>query len=107
MSKQIKDFGIVDESVGYEVRVDINKPVSEYAKDFLIIFNNVKTDNRLIRVRNGRHNDVYVTCVERAVDDLKYWLSDFGKVYDEPSKVLLCECDGAYDLDTYDEVFFY
>lgn len=107
MNKSVEDFGVVKTMVGYEVRVDIDKPISEYAKDFLVLFNNVKTDNRLIRIRNGRFNDVYIVCVESAVDDLMYWLSDFGKVYSEPSKVLLCECDGSFDLDTFDELIVY
>ena len=64
----------------YRVEVKLPSPIDEYAKNFLAIYNNVREDNRLLKMYNNRGNSVFVVVREDIKDDAVDWLEIFGEI---------------------------
>jgi hypothetical protein len=59
----------------------INKPVQEYALDFLNIFNNAREyPDTFYNVMNNSGDCVYVTCNTKRKDSVKEYLEEFGEI---------------------------
>lgn len=88
---------------GYAVTVEIE--AKEYAENFLHIFNNVRANNDLIKVRNYYNdNDVTVYCKAEARDNLVNYLKAFGKIKGH-EKVLIYQMEEPdYDIDKYYDI---
>lgn len=93
---------------GYEVGVELSHDLNQYALDFLHIFNNVKSQDGLIRVWNDYNNTVYVVSDEDTHNALVEYLKQFGEIKSDRLVQLLrvdsfaSEID--YDLDKYDDL---
>ena len=62
----------------------IDKSVREYALDFLNIINNAREyPNTFYKVENNSGNNVYITCRTSDKENVKYYLTQFGKIIDE------------------------
>lgn len=68
---------------GYQVKVDITTGLEDYKNAFLIIYNNYKTDHRLLHFKNDYNNGIYITVEEDNVEDAVNWLEQFGNVTKE------------------------
>ena len=88
-------------SLGFEVGVELSGDLQQYALDFLHIFNNVKSDNDLIRVWNDYGKIVYVVCRENAHSPLIEYLAQFGKiVHDDPVEIMTIGDGFMIEYDT-------
>lgn len=89
----------------YEVNVNLDESLQEYALDFLRIFNTVKTQDSLIRVTNDYSNGVQVVCKAEALEATKDYLSNFGEITNV-DKVLCVEFaeDVECNYDEYEDV---
>lgn len=67
-------------SKGYQVKVDITTGLDDYKTAFLAIYNNYKSDYRLLHFENDYHNGIYVTVDEEELEDTVKWLEQFGEV---------------------------
>ena len=92
----------VIETEGYSVTVEIDGNVNEYAESFLHIFNNVRANKELLKVKNHYdNNDVTVYCELDSKDALVKYLKMFGKIK-SCEKVLVYQMEEPdYDLDKY------
>lgn len=92
----------VFETEGYAVTVEIEGDLKEYEENFLHIFNNVRANSELIKVKNYYgSNDVTVYCELDAKDNLVKYLRAFGKIK-ECQKVLVYQMEEPeYDIDQY------
>lgn len=62
----------------------IDKPVQEYALNFLHIINNAREyPNMIYEVKNNSGNDIYVTCRTSDKESIKEYLEQFGKIVNE------------------------
>lgn len=89
---------------GYAVTVNIEGSFEEYATNFLHIFNNVRENKELLKVKNYYgSNDVTVYCESNVKDGLIKYLKMFGEIQ-SCEKVLLYQVDEPdYDIDEYDD----
>ena len=89
----------------YEVGIVIEGTIQEYAMNFLHIFNNVKTQEGMIRLTNDYCNGVQVVCTEEMLEPTKKYLSQFGEIQNV-AKVLCMslEEDPDYDWKTYEDL---
>lgn len=90
---------------GYAITVDVKGDIDEYAKSFLHIFNNVRENKDLLKVRNYYDdNCVTVYCNIEAKEHLIKYLKTFGEIkYCE--KVLVYQMEEPdYDIDKYYDV---
>ena len=104
----------VTKKKGREVGVKLSRDINKYAMDFLHIFNNVKSQEGLIRVWNDYTNKVYVVCTEEMHDALRDYLSQFGEVcYDRPVQIVhFSDYDSnfnpvkawEYDMEKFDDL---
>lgn len=94
----------VIETEGYAVTVDVNGNVNEYAESFLHIFNNVRANKELLKVKNHYdNNDVTVYCESDSKNALIKYLKMFGEIK-SCEKVLLYQMEEPdYDFDKYDD----
>lgn len=94
----------VVETVGYAVTVDVDGDIAEYANSFLHIFNNVRENKELFKVKNYYgSNDVTVYCELDSKDALVKYLKAFGKIK-ECEKVLMYQmAEPEYDFDKYSD----
>lgn len=93
----------VYEIEGYAITVEIEEcSISEYAKNFLHIFNNVRESKELFKVRNYfGSNDVTVYCELDSKDSLIKYLKNFGEIK-SCEKVLMYQMEEPeYDFDKY------
>lgn len=92
----------VFETEGYAVTVEVEGDLKEYAKNFLHIFNNVRTSSELIKVKNYYgSNDVTVYCELESKDSLIKYLKAFGEIK-SCKKVLMYQMEEPeYDIDKY------
>ena len=66
---------------GYITKVDMHGNIDEYARNFLVIFNTVKSSAGFIKVWNDYKNGVEVTYTdELEPSDVEEWLSQFGDI---------------------------
>lgn len=90
------------ETEGYAVTVEIEGNIEEYAKSFLNIFNNVRANKELLKVKNYYDsNDVTVYCdIDFKEATIKY-LKAFGKIKG-CERVLMYQLEEPdYDFDKY------
>lgn len=92
----------VYELEGYAVTVDIEGNIKEYAEGFLHIFNNVRQNSELIKVKNYYDsNEVTVYCELDAKDTLIKYLKAFGEIKG-CEKVLMYQMEEPdYDFKKY------
>lgn len=100
--KQVKTTMYQEEA--YAVTVEVKGSVEEYAMNFLSIFNNVRENEELLKVKNYYgSNDVTVYCELDSKEALIKYLKIFGKIK-SCEKVLVCQVEEPdYDFDKYDE----
>lgn len=92
----------VFETEGYAVTVEIEGNAKEYGESFLHIFNNVRANDELIKVKNYYgSNEVTVYCELEAKDKLVKYLSAFGKIKGCEKVLLLQMEEPEYDIDKY------
>ena len=92
----------VYQSEGYAVTVEIEGRVTEYAENFLHIFNNVREASELITVKNYYgSNEVTVYCELEAKDDLIKYLKAFGEIKSCDKVLLLQMEEPNYDIEQY------
>ena len=85
--------------------LNINKPVQEYAMNFLHIINNAREfPNMFYEVRNNSGNSVYVTCRTKDKDSIKEYLEQFGEIMFEEivNRVIIIP---ELDSKTYHEIY--
>lgn len=101
--KQIKTN--VYEMEGYAITVNVEGNIEEYAKNFLHIFNNVRENRELLKVKNYYgNNDVTVYCELDSKDALIKYLKMFGEIKG-CEKVLMYQLEEPdYDFDKYYDV---
>lgn len=93
----------VCEIEGYAITVEIEEcSISEYAKNFLHIFNNVRESKELFKVRNYfGSNEVTVYCELDFKDALIKYLKSFGEIK-SCEKVLMYQMEEPeYDFNKY------
>lgn len=95
----------VSEFEGYAVTVDIEGGFKDYTESFLHIFNNVRENKELFKVKNSYYNnEVTVYCEEKTKEELIKYLKMFGEIK-SCKKVLMYQMEEPdYDLDKYDDV---
>lgn len=62
------------------IKVLLDGDIDKYAKSFLAIYNNYKSDKDLLKVYNGYNNDVYLVCTKDVASAAKEFLEQFGEV---------------------------
>lgn len=94
----------VVETEGYAVTVEVEGNLKEYAENFLHIFNNVRENKELLKIKNYYgSNDVTVYCELEVKDNLIKYLKAFGKIK-SCEKVLMYQIEEPdYDFEKYDE----
>lgn len=94
----------VYELEGYAVTVEVEGNTKEYAENFLHIFNNVRENKELLKVKNYYgSNDVTVYCELDFKDATVKYLKMFGEIK-SCEKVLMYQMDEPdFDFDKYDE----
>lgn len=92
----------VHEFEAYAIRVNVEGGIEEYAVNFLHIFNNVRENKELLKVRNYYDtNDVTVYCMPNFKDETIKYLKMFGEIK-SCEKVLMYQMEEpAYDFDSY------
>ena len=93
----------VCELEGYAVTVEIEEcGISEYAKSFLHIFNNVRESKELLKIKNYfGSNDVTVYCELDSKDALIKYLKSFGEIK-SCEKILMYQIEEPeYDFNKY------
>lgn len=90
------------EMEGYAVTVEVEGNFEEYATNFLHIFNNVRENKELLKVKNYYgNNDVTVYCELDFKDALIKYLKMFGEIK-SCEKVLMYQMEEPdYDFDKY------
>lgn len=89
---------------GYAVTVEVEGNTREYAENFLHIFNNVRDNKELLKIKNYYGtNNVTVYCELDSKDALIKYLKMFGEIK-SCEKVLLYQVEEPdYDFDKYDD----
>lgn len=93
----------VCEETAKEICVEV-KGIEEYKETFLIIFNNVRNDCRLICVENDSGNNIYVTATLEQADAAQEWLSGFGEIKHVRDVLVMRAEEPEYNLDKFDDV---
>ena len=70
----------VQKGKAYRVEVKLASTITEYARNFLAIYNNVRLDNRLLKMYNNSGNSVFVVVREDVKDEAVDWLECFGDI---------------------------
>ena len=92
----------VFETEGYAVTVDVEGDIKEYANSFLHIFNNVRENKELLKIKNYYgSNEVTVYCELDSKDALTKYLKTFGKIKGCEKVLLYQVTEPAYDFDKY------
>lgn len=98
--KQIKVN--VCEFEAYAIRVNMEGRIEEYAVNFLHIFNNVRENKELLKVKNYYDgNDVTVYCKPEFKDTTIKYLKMFGEIQSCEKVVAYQMEEPDYDLDEY------
>lgn len=93
------------ETIGCAVTVKIEGNVSKYAESFLHIFNNVRANKELLKVKNYYDsNDVTVYCEPDCKESLIGYLKMFGEITGCERVLLYRLEEPEYDLDKYTDV---
>lgn len=62
------------------IKVTLDGDIQQYAKSFLAIYNNVKSDPDLYKVYNDYHNSLYLVCKPEIEAAAVKFLAQFGEV---------------------------
>ena len=101
--KQVKMNMI--ETEGYAVTVEIEGEVKDYMENFLHIFNNVRENKELLKVKNYYDsNEVTVYCELDAKDALVKYLKKFGKIASCEKILAYTMEEPEYNFDKYYDV---
>lgn len=66
---------------GYTICINVHGNVEEYAKKFLIIYNNAREyPDTIAHVENTYDNRVYITVYEQAKERSVEWLEQYGEI---------------------------
>lgn len=92
------------ETVGCAVTVEVEGNVNEYAENFLHIFNNVRANEGLLKVKNYYDsNDVTVYCELDFKEALIKYLKMFGRIKGCKDVLMYQIEEPEYDFNKYDE----
>lgn len=92
----------VHEFEAYAIRVNVEGGIEEYAVNFLHIFNNVRENKELLKVKNYYDsNDVTVYCKPEFKDATLKYLKMFGKIQSCEKVVAYQMEEPDYDIDEY------
>lgn len=95
-----------ESKMAIRIKVNIVGDIDDYAKSFLIIYNNVKNDSSLLKVYNDYENGVYVVCETEAVDAATEFLKQFGDIVKtETVKVIIPIVNDIHYPNNYDLEF--
>lgn len=84
------------------VRVNVEGGIEEYAVNFLHIFNNVRENKELLKVKNYYDgNDVVVYCKPEFKDATIKYLKMFGKIQSCEKVIAYQMEEPDYDFDEY------
>lgn len=98
--KQVK--ANVSKFEAYAVRVNVEGGIEEYAVNFLHIFNNVRENKELLKVKNYYDgNDVVVYCKPEFKDATIKYLKMFGKIQSCEKVIAYQMEEPDYDFDEY------
>lgn len=98
--KQVK--ANVSKFEAYAVRVNVEGGIEEYAVNFLHIFNNVRENKELLKVKNYYDgNDVVVYCTPEFKDATIKYLKMFGKIQSCEKVIAYQMEEPDYDFDEY------
>ena len=78
----------VEKEIGYRIQVNLPDNIDEYAKNFLKIYNNVKSHRELLKMYNDYDNGVYLIVRAEDKDQTVDWLKWFGEIVDVEEIVL-------------------
>lgn len=84
------------------IKVAMEGDITEYAKNFLAIYNNVKSDRDLLKVYNDYDNGVYLVCEKSVTDAAVKFLEQFGtieRIEDVEVVKSWCDYDFKEDID--------
>lgn len=92
------------ETEGYAITVEVEGNLQEYKDNFLHIFNNVRENRELLKVKNYYDsNDVTVYCELDSKDALIKYLKIFGEIK-SCEKVLIYKIEEPeFDFEKYDD----
>ena len=62
------------------IKVELSGNIDEYARSFLAIYNNVKSDPYLLKMYNDYSNNVYVVCEKNVEKAAVEFLEQFGEI---------------------------
>lgn len=94
----------VIETEGCAITVEIEGNVNEYAENFLHIFNNVRANKELLKIKNYYgSNDVTVYCELDSKETLIKYLKMFGEIKGCEVVLLYRIEEPEYDFDKYDD----
>jgi hypothetical protein len=92
----------VYEFEAYAVRVNVEGDIEEYAVNFLNIFNNVRENKELLKVKNYYDsNDVTVYCKPEFKDVTIKYLKMFGEIKSCEKVIAYQTEEPDYDIDEY------
>lgn len=101
--KQVKMNMI--ETEGYAVTVEIEGDLKDYMENFLHIFNNVRANKELLKIKNYYDsNEVTVYCELDAKDALVKYLNKFGRIASCEKILAYTMEEPEYDFDKYYDV---
>jgi hypothetical protein len=66
--------------IATRIKVAIEGDVTEYAKSFLAIYNNVKSDRDLLKMYNDYDNGIYLICEKSVSEAAIKFLEQFGTI---------------------------
>ena len=89
---------------GYAITVEIEGDIKEYAESFLHIFNNVRENKELLKVKNYYGcNDITVYCELEVKDELIKYLKAFGKIKETEKIIVFQVEEPEYNIDKYSD----
>jgi hypothetical protein len=79
------------------LKVQMSDNIADYAKDFLAIYNNVKSNSELLKMYNDYGNCVYLVCEPNVQKTAKDFLSQFGEIVEIENVLAIIP---IFDIDT-------
>lgn len=70
----------LEKTEAVRIKVAMYGGVPEYAKNFLAIYNNYKTNSELLKVYNDYDNGVFLVCTKSVQDAAVEFLQQFGTI---------------------------
>ena len=93
----------LEKTEAVRIKVAMNGDITEYAKNFLAIYNNYKSNSELLKVYNDYDNGVFLVCAKSAQQAAIDFLEQFGQVVSvtdvETVRPVIYDCDYKDDVD--------